>query len=85
MLFKNQGTCSSAVDIDVDAEGIVRNVKFVGGCPGNTAGIALLARGRPAKELVAMLKGVRCGTKPTSCPDQLARHLEEILAQNAAQ
>ena len=84
MMFKNQGTCSSAIDIEVDDAGIVSKVQFVGGCPGNTQGVARLAVGRPATEIIEMFKGLRCGAKPTSCPDQLARHLEEYLAQKKA-
>ena len=58
-------------------DGIVKNVKFTSGCNGNTQGVAALAKGRPVEEVVALLKGIDCRGKGTSCPDQLARALEE--------
>lgn len=74
---RNKGVCSSAVSFDMDDNGIVTNVRFVGGCNGNTQGVARLAEGRPAVELVAALRGIRCGMRATSCPDQLAQAIEE--------
>ncbi len=76
---RNKGVCSSSVSFDIDDSGIVRNVRFMGGCNGNTQGVARLAEGRPAKELVAALRGIRCGMRTTSCPDQLAQGIEEAL------
>ena len=76
-----RGVCSSRIDFDVDENGLVFNVKFTNGCAGNTAGLAKLAEGRPAVELIALLKGVPCGLRGTSCPDQLARALEAELAK----
>ena len=60
--------------IDVD-NGIVNNVKFIGGCSGNTQGVAALAKGMKVTDIVERLQGIRCGSKPTSCPDQLAKAL----------
>jgi uncharacterized protein (TIGR03905 family) len=62
-------------------DGIVRNIRFTGGCPGNTVGLARMLEGMEAEEVVRRLKGVRCGFKSTSCPDQLACGLEAVLAQ----
>lgn len=75
------GTCSSSIEIDVE-DGIVRSVAFNGGCPGNTAGMAALARGYPVEELVKRLKGIPCGGRGTSCPDQLAKALEAIVQKH---
>lgn len=78
MRYITQGTCSSAIDIEVK-DGIIESVRFTGGCNGNTQGISALVKGMPAKEAIERLKGIRCGFKPTSCPDQLARALETML------
>ncbi len=76
---RNQGVCSSSVSFDIDDNGIVHNVRFVGGCNGNTQGVSLLAEGMPAREVVKRLRGVRCGLRRTSCPDQLAVAIEQAL------
>ncbi len=67
------GVCSRRMDFEIDENGIVTKVLIVGGCPGNSLGLAKLAEGRKAEEVVQLLSGIRCGSKPTSCPDQLAR------------
>ena len=72
--FPNTGVCSSQVSFDLN-DGIVTNVKFTGGCNGNTQGVAKLAEGMPIDVLIERLQGIRCGMRPTSCPDQLARVL----------
>ena len=77
--YQTRGTCARSIDFDV-VEGVVRNVRFNGGCNGNAKGIAALVEGRPAQEVAATLKGITCGPKPTSCPDQLARALEQSLS-----
>ena len=76
----NTGTCSRAVNFELDADGVVTACSFEGGCPGNTAGVARLAIGRKAADLVAALKGIPC-RNGTSCPDQFARALEAELAK----
>ncbi len=76
MLYKTRGTCAVAIDVEVE-NGIVKEVHFINGCPGNTRGIEKLVAGMPADEVIKRLKGITCGSKPTSCPDQLARALEE--------
>lgn len=78
MLYKTRGTCSIAIDVEVE-NGIVKHAQFINGCPGNTAGISQLVAGMPAEEVIRRLKGIKCGNKPTSCPDQLALTLEETL------
>lgn len=80
MLYKTHGTCSIAIDVDVE-NGIVKHAKFINGCPGNTKGIEKLVAGMPADEVIRRLKGITCGAKPTSCPDQLAHALELALKE----
>ena len=75
--YQTKGTCSRSIDFDIE-DGIVKKVSFTGGCNGNLKGIARLVEGKSAKEVSALLKGVECGMKGTSCPDQLARALEEV-------
>lgn len=80
--MKTKGTCSLAVEFDLD-DGIIHNVSFAGGCNGNTTGIAQLCEGLPASTVVERLKGIRCGFKNTSCPDQLAQALEKALEEES--
>lgn len=79
--YYTHGTCSSQIDLELDEQGIIRNVMFYGGCHGNLQGISILLRGMKATDAIAKLQGVRCGYKNTSCPDQLARALREALNQ----
>ena len=72
--------CSRKIDIDVE-DGIIRQVKFSGGCAGNTQGVASLLVGMTVEEAISRLSGIRCGFKPTSCPDQLAEALKKHLEQ----
>lgn len=80
MEYKTKGVCSMAIQYEIDDEQKVRNVKFIGGCSGNTQGVAKLVEGMPAKEVISRLEGIKCGKRPTSCPDQLAMALKETLA-----
>ena len=80
--YYTQGTCSSQIDFDIDEDGIVQDVQFYGGCHGNLQGISILVRGMKADEVINKFKGVRCGYKNTSCPDQLANALEQALNKN---
>lgn len=73
--YKTKGTCSSQIVLDVE-NGVINEVKFVGGCNGNTKGIASLVEGMDADEVIKRLKGTDCNGRGTSCPDQLARALE---------
>ena len=79
MRYKTTGTCSSAIDFEVE-DGIVKEVKFIGGCNGNTQGISALVKGMPVDEVISRLEGIKCGFKPTSCPDQLSKALKEWRA-----
>lgn len=74
--YQPHGVCSRQIIIDVE-DGIVNSVKFVGGCSGNTQGIAALAKGMKVNDVIDRLEGIRCNSKPTSCPDQLAKALKE--------
>ena len=76
--YKTRGTCSRQVNIEVE-DGVVTACSFVGGCSGNTQGVASLVVGMKVEDAVARLKGIKCGFKPTSCPDQLALALEKIV------
>ena len=78
MIYRTKGTCSAQILFDLE-DGIVHNVEFVGGCSGNTQGIAILVEGMKAEDVIEKLSGIRCGFKPTSCPDQLARALRQAL------
>ena len=80
--YKTTGTCSVYIDIDMDGD-VVRDVQFTGGCNGNLQGISRLVKGKTYKELKETLGGIRCGFKPTSCPDQLVRGIEEAMADEA--
>ena len=74
--YTTKGTCSRQIDIVTDGD-VIKSVQFVGGCSGNTQGVAALAVGMKIDDAIAKLKGIKCGFKPTSCPDQLALALEE--------
>ena len=78
-IYETKGTCSKAIELDVDdATGIINSVQFIGGCPGNTMGVAQLVRGQKAADVISKLEGITCGMKPTSCPDQLTQALRQI-------
>ena len=79
MTYKPKGVCSSAIDIELDGD-IIRSVKFTGGCHGNLQGISKLVEGMQVDDAVSRLRGIRCGFKNTSCPDQLAQALESLKA-----
>lgn len=74
--YKTQGTCASAINYEV-TDGVVTACEIVGGCPGNTKGVAKLVIGRKVEDVIATLKGIQC-RNGTSCPDQLARALENL-------
>ncbi len=76
--YRTRGTCSREITFDIE-DGVVRNIRFLGGCSGNTKGIAGLAEGMDAEEVVKRLKGLDCNGRGTSCPDQLAVAIEEAL------
>ena len=76
-----RGVCCRMITFDI-VDGKITDVCFHGGCHGNTQGIAALAEGRTPEEVIAVLEGIRCGQKPTSCPDQLAQALKAAIAKN---
>ncbi len=79
--YKTQGTCSRAIEYDVE-NGVLTACRFIGGCPGNTQGVAKLAVGRKVEDVVELLKGIQC-RNGTSCPDQLAQALETEIKNKA--
>lgn len=82
MKYQPKGVCSSSIDIEVE-NGVIKFVEFFGGCNGNLKGISALVTGMKIEDAIARLKGIRCGFKTTSCPDQLAQALEQIQKGNS--
>ena len=80
MRYIPKGVCSQAIDVELDGN-IIKHVQFTGGCHGNLQGIARLVEGMNAEDAIAKIRGIRCGFKSTSCPDQLANALEVALNQ----
>lgn len=76
--YRPNGVCARGISFDIE-DGTVKNIKFSGGCSGNTQGVASLADGMDANELIERLAGIRCGFKNTSCPDQLAKALRKAV------
>lgn len=76
--FIPKGVCSRKISFEIN-DGIVSNVRFAGGCAGNTQGLAALVEGMKAEDVVARLSGIRCGFKRTSCPDQMAEAIKEAI------
>lgn len=77
-VYKTKNTCSSAIEFELE-DGIVHNIKFRGGCMGNTQGIAALCEGMKAEDIIKKCRNIQCGFRGTSCPDQLALALESAL------
>lgn len=77
MRYQTKGTCATSIDIEME-NGVIESVQFTGGCNGNLQGISALVKGMTADEAISRLKGIRCGFKSTSCPDQLAQALESM-------
>ena len=78
LVYKTQGTCSQFIDVTVDENDVIQQVVFYGGCHGNLQGICRLVTGQKIDDVISKLNGIRCGDKPTSCPDQLCRALETL-------
>ena len=76
--YKTQGTCSQLITVTADDNDIIQDVAFYGGCNGNLQGISRLVIGQKIDDVIQRLDGIRCGAKPTSCPDQLCRALEQL-------
>lgn len=80
--YRPKGTCSQLMEIEVE-DNIVKNVVITGGCSGNGQGVSALVKDMPVDEVISRLEGIKCGWKPTSCPDQLAQALKQFKAQLA--
>lgn len=78
--YRTSGVCSRSIDFDIE-DGKIKNVVYEGGCNGNLKGIGKLVEGMPIKEVADKLEGIRCGFKPTSCPDQLSKALRQIISE----
>ena len=78
-VYNTKMTCSSQIKIEMDGD-VIRKVQFVGGCSGNTQGVARLIEGMDIDEAISRIEGIQCGFRPTSCPDQLAQALKEYKA-----
>ena len=79
MVYKTRGVCSREIHFDVKDNKVV-NVQYVGGCSGNTQGVARLIEGMDIDEAISRIEGIHCGPSPTSCPDQLAQALKQYKA-----
>ncbi len=77
--YPTQGTCSRFIDVELDEQGVIRDVMFTGGCHGNLQGISSLVKGQKAENVISRIEGIRCGNKSTSCPDQLAKALRKAM------
>lgn len=77
--YKPTGVCSRKITVELTDDNVVYSVRFEGGCSGNTQGVSALIVGMTAEEAIRRLSGIRCGLRPTSCPDQLAHALTEAL------
>ena len=80
--YKTQGVCSSEIDFEIE-DNIIRSVRFIGGCSGNTQGVAALIAGMNIDDAINRLEGIKCGFRPTSCPDQLAKALRQYKEVHA--
>lgn len=76
--YRTTGVCSRQIEIELDEQGLIKSVVFVGGCDGNLKGISALVKGKTPKDVASLLEGITCGFKGTSCPDQLAKAMKEI-------
>lgn len=77
--FTTEGTCSKSIHLEIRDDNTINSVSFIGGCNGNLQGLSKLVEGMPADKLVERLRGITCGFKKTSCPDQLARAIAKIM------
>lgn len=84
MRYATSRTCSREIDFEVDNNNIVTSCEFIGGCMGNTQGVARLVVGRSVDDVIKTLEGINCGNRGTSCPDQLAQALKAYKARHQA-
>jgi uncharacterized protein (TIGR03905 family) len=81
--FKVSNVCTNQIDIELDGDK-VKEVDFHKGCPGNLIGISKLVQGKTAEEVIELLEGIKCGSKDTSCPDQLAKSLKSMVRETCS-
>ena len=81
--FRPRGVCSQQMQVEVDDQGIIQELRVLGGCSGNLQGISKLVQGMKAEDAIARMSGIKCGYKATSCPDQLSKALKAALAEEA--
>ena len=81
MIYKTKGTCARSIEFEVE-DGILKDITFIGGCQGNTQGVAALAKGLTVNEVIDKLSGIQCGFRGTSCPDQLALALKRYQEEH---
>ncbi len=79
--YRTHGVCSRSISFDIDENHIVTNIHFEGGCNGNTQGVASLAEGMKAEDIINKCNGILCGMRSTSCPDQLTLALKEAIGK----
>ncbi len=82
--YTPHGVCSRQIQIEIE-DGVIQSIQFLGGCNGNLKGVSALASGRRVEEVIPLLRGIDCGGKGTSCPDQLSKALEEALKASQGQ
>ena len=80
MVYRTKGVCSQAIQVEVKDD-VVQSVEFIGGCAGNTQGVARLVEGMKVDDAIAKIEGIKCGPRSTSCPDQLAKALREATGR----
>lgn len=80
MVYRTKGVCSQAISVEVEND-VVQSVEFIGGCSGNTQGVARLVEGMKVDDAIAKIEGIKCGPRSTSCPDQLAKALREATGR----
>ena len=80
MIYKTKGTCSTEINVELD-NGVIQHVEFTNGCNGNLKGVSALVTGMKAEDAISKLRGIKCGFKNTSCPDQLSYALEQALKE----
>ena len=82
--YRTNGVCSREIQIELNQDGLIEKVSFLGGCAGNLKGISALVKGRKPVEVSSLLQGIHCGQKGTSCPDQLAKALQQLTKQKGS-
>ena len=77
--YQTEGTCSKYIHVVLNDDHVIQEVQFIGGCSGNTQGVAALVKGQKAEDIIDKVKGISCGGRPTSCPDQLSKALVKAI------